>query len=209
MRSISLSSKVTRIVLATQAYAKLIKSNVLTKLSQQTHTLGIMNLHILYGSVYVVREEDARRRTIPAAKSHHSARHQSLVFPLRSQDTAWSNLFHTLYRTIDIACIIHQMLGIALESDAIVMTHGPSLAEGLKELIFGDAILHPRCRLKHDTLLRVVLNNLNLRDMRILEIDMQIFQRTVLRSQERNRQHTSVEYQLSPLPVYGKVFHIL
>ena len=46
-------------------------------------------------------------------------------------------------------------------------------------------------------------------DMRILEIDMQIFQRTVLRSQERNRQHTSVEYQLSPLPVYGKVLHIL
>ena len=74
------------------------------------------------------------------------------------------------------------MLGIALESDAIVMTHGPSIAKGLKKAILSDTILHPLCRLEYDTLLRVVLYHLNLRDMRILEIDVQILQRTVLRA---------------------------
>ena len=57
---IGLCGEVTGIVVAAEAYAETVKGDILTHLCQETHTLGIVNLHILETCVSSVAHEDTR-----------------------------------------------------------------------------------------------------------------------------------------------------
>ena len=56
---------------------------------------------------------------------------------------------------------------------------------------------------------RIIFQHFHLADMRVLEVDAEILQCTVLRTDQRNGQHSAVENQLRTLSVENDVLHIL
>ena len=89
---VGLCGEVTLVVFS-QAYVEMIKSDVTASLCQESHTFSIMNVDIVDICVIAMVEEYSRSWTTPCAHCYYGSSFQPIVFPVRSMKLTFTYLY--------------------------------------------------------------------------------------------------------------------
>ena len=119
-------------------------------------------------------------RPLPCAQGDDGAGNEACVVPLGREDVTAAEVVQPCEAHADVACVVDDVPRVALKGDAPHLLQRPPLAVGFKAVVVAhQAVVHPRRHLEGDAAFALVLQHLNLRNLRLVEVDVQVLHREV------------------------------
>ncbi|MNX95263.1 hypothetical protein D3C86_1275300 [compost metagenome] len=124
---------------------------------------------------------------MPCTHSHDGARNKLWVFPLLSLNNTRRKLGYFFCSYPNITGIVNNAFGFFLKGDSGCWAHDPTFAGIVKYTVF-DCIGHPgSCFVNDRTIDCVILQDLDLADLRTFKINVDIFKGQVFIFDQGNR----------------------
>ena len=167
MGGIGLCCEITAVVVATQTHIETLQVDVGASLGDESHTLRIVNGHILQTGVNSICHKQTWSRTEIAAHGHDGGSRQSAVFPMRSQVGVLINGTHLFQVEHQIRSAINNMSAFLLEGNTRERNIRPVIAKHFQIPLLIDAMVRLISHTEGNPFCSVVLHHLYLCYLRV------------------------------------------
>ena len=188
-------------------------------LGEDAHALGEVDVHILKANITALGDEDSGLGAVAGAGGEDRPCGEVGVLPVGSiekrprvldRDThggslARSQLANVLIREVHIGGAVEELARLRVKGETMVGGRGPTRAVGFQLSLVGDAPLDPRGGGEDDTARGVGVQDMQLRDLRIGEVDGEASELDALTAVEDDGEHTVFEEQFASLTLHDDV----
>ena len=188
-------------------------------LREDTHPFGEVDVHILKADITALGDEDSGLGTVAGAGGEDRPCGEVGVLPVgsvekwpcmlarytHSSSLARSELTDVLIREEYVGGAVEELASLRVKGEPMVGYRGPARAVGLQLPLVRDAPLDPRCGGEDDAACGVGVQDMQLRDLRIGEVDRKASELDALTAVEDDGEHTVFEEQFAPLTLHDDV----
>ena len=196
-----------------------LQRDVTRVLGEHAHALGEVDVHILEADITALGDEDSGLGAVARAGGKDRPSGEVGVLPVGSiekrlrvlaRDThggsfAWSQLTDVLIREEHVRGAVEELTRLRVEGKAMVGCRAPVRAVGFQLPLVRDAPLDPRGGGEDDTARGVGVQDMQLRDLRIGEVDCKASELDALTAVEDDGEHAVFEEQFASLTSYDDV----
>ena len=198
---------------------EVLQRDVARVLGEDAHALGEVDVHILKADITALGDEDSGLGAVARAGGEDRPSGEVGVLPVGSiekrlrvlaRDThsgsfAWSQLTDVLIREEHVGGAVEELARLRVEGKAMVGGRAPARAVGFQLPLVGDAPLDPRGGGEDDTARGVGVQDMQLRDLRIGEVDRKASELGALTAVEDDGEHAVFEEQFASLTLHDDV----
>ena len=188
-------------------------------LREDTHPFGEVDVHILKADITALGDEDSGLGTVAGAGGEDRPCGEVGVLPVgcvekwprmlacdtHSSSLARSELTDVLIREEHIGGAVEELARLRVKGETMVGGRGPVRAVGFQLPLVGDAPLDPRGGGEDDTARGVGVQDMQLRDLRIGEVDGEASELDALTAVEDDGEHAVFEEQFASLTLHDDV----
>ena len=188
-------------------------------LREDAHALGEVDVHILKADITALGDEDSGLGAVAGAGGEDGACGEVGVLPVGSiekrprvlaRDThggslARSELTDVLIREEYVGGAVEEFTRLRVKGETMVGGRGPTRAVGFQLPLVRDAPLDPRCGGEDDTACGIGVQDMQLRDLRIGEVDRKTSELDALTAVEDDGEHAVFEEQFASLTLHDDV----
>ena len=196
-----------------------LQRDVTRVLGEDAHALGEVDVHILKANITALGDEDSGLGAVARAGSKYCPCGEVGVLPVGSiekrprvlaRDThsdslACSQLTDVLVREEHVRGAVEELARLRVEGKAMVGCRAPARAVGFQLPLVRDAPLDPRCGGEDGTARGVGVQDMQLRDLRIGEVDGEASELDALTAVEDDGEHAVFEEQFTSLTLHDDV----
>ncbi len=188
-------------------------------LGEDAHALGEVDVHILKADITALGDEDSGLGAVARAGGKDRPSGEVGVLPVgsiekrlrvlacytHSGSLAWSQLTDVLIREEYVGGAVEELARLRVEGKAMVGCRAPARAVGFQLPLVRDAPLDPRGRGEDDTARGVGVQNMQLRDLRVGEVDRKASELDALTAVEDDGEHAVFEEQFASRTLHDDV----
>ena len=196
-----------------------LQRDVARVLGEDAHALGEVDIHILKADITALGDEDRGLGAVAGACGEDRPCGEVGVLPVgcvekwprmlarytHSGSLVRSQLTDALIREEYVGGAVEELARLRVEGKAMVGGRAPARAVGFQLPLVGDAPLDPRGGGEDDTARGVGAQDMQLRDLRIGEVDRKASELDALTAVEDDGEHAVFEEQFAPLTLHDDV----
>ena len=203
----------------TELDVEALQRDVARVLGEDAHALGEVDVHILEADITALGDEDSGLGAVAGAGGKDRPCGEVGVLPMgsiekqlrvlacytHSGSLSWSELTDVLIREEYVGGAVEELARLRVKGKAMVGGRGPVRAVGFQLPLVRDAPLDPRCGGEDDTARGVGAQDMQLRDLRIGEVNGEASELDALTAVEDDGEHAVFEEQFASLTLHDDV----